>query len=100
MQDASLHGRIEIPAALTATGSRLVVSISNFRGLAVLAVDNPGVWTDEEAAELLHPDDGDRIGAALADLGYVLIPEGPLWDAYQGAWPGVRNWWDRLFDYL
>ncbi|MEU8007585.1 hypothetical protein AB0B66_41050 [Catellatospora sp. NPDC049111] len=55
--DASLHGRIEVPAALTATGSRLVVSISNFGGMAVLAVDNPGVWTDEEAAELLQPDD-------------------------------------------
>jgi hypothetical protein len=100
VQDASLHGRIEVPAAFTATGSRLVVSNSNFGGLAVLAVDNPGVWTDEEAAELLHLDDGSRIGDALADLGHVLIPEEPLWQPYDGAWPDVRNWWDRYFDYL
>ncbi|MEU7823418.1 hypothetical protein [Catellatospora sp. NPDC049133] len=100
VQVASLHGRIEVPAALTATGSRLVVSISNFGGMAVLAVDNPGVWTDEEAAELLHSDDGGRIGDALASLGYVLIPEEPLWQRYDGAWPRVQSWWDRFFDYL
>lgn len=55
VQDASLHGRIDVPAAATATGHRLVVSVSNFGGLAVLSVDNPGVWSDADVARLLHP---------------------------------------------
>src|SRR2546421_3954518 len=57
VQDASLHGRIDIPAAATTTGRPLVVLVSNFGGLAVLTVDNPGVWTQVQAAQMLHPDD-------------------------------------------
>jgi len=106
VQDASLHGRIDIPAAATATTHPLVVLVSNFGGLAVLAVDNPGVWTDAEAAQLLHPDDRRRISAALADLGYTLIPEEPLRRPYDGTWdpavfsPSGGSWWIRYFDYL
>lgn len=37
VEDASYHGRIEIPAAATATRSRLVIVVSNFGGLAVVA---------------------------------------------------------------
>ncbi|MET7751628.1 hypothetical protein [Micromonospora sp. NPDC005367] len=37
------------------------------------------------------------ISAAVDDLGYTLIPEGPLWKRYDG--PG-DTWWTRYFDYL
>ncbi|MEV5711704.1 hypothetical protein [Actinoallomurus sp. NPDC052274] len=66
VQDTALHGRIEIPAHATVTHRRLVVSISNFGGLAVLSLDDPGIWTDAEMAELLHPDDVRRSDGALA----------------------------------
>ncbi|MFC6015657.1 hypothetical protein ACFP2T_05580 [Plantactinospora solaniradicis] len=106
VQDASFHGRIDIPATATGTLRRLVIVISNFGNLAVIAVDNPGVWTDKEAAQLLHPEDDTRIRRALADLTYTLIPEEPLWQRYNGAWTPdnrparVDTWWDRYFDYL
>lgn len=106
VQDASLHGRVEIPAAAAATGRPLIVSISNFGELAVLSVDSPGVWTDAEVANLLQPGDADRADGALADIGYTLIPEEPLWKRYNGAWdpsvfgPSEATWWIRYFDYL
>jgi hypothetical protein len=65
IEDASHHGRVEIPAAAAATRSQLVIVVSNFGGLAVVAIDNPGVWTGEELTELLHPDDAGRIYPAL-----------------------------------
>jgi hypothetical protein len=106
VQDASLHGRVDIPAAATATGRPLVVLVSNFGGLAVLAVDNPGVWTDAEAGRLLHPDDAHRVHTVLADLGYTVISEEPLWEPYDGVCdpaifsPSKPTWWLRYFDYL
>jgi hypothetical protein len=106
IEDASLHGRITIPALATATGRPLVLVVSNFGGLAVLVVDNPGVWTDAEAAQLLDQNDARRTNAALADLGYTLIPEEPLWRRYDGVWgpavfaPSDSTWWIRYFDYL
>jgi hypothetical protein len=103
VQDASHHGRIEVPAAATASGRRLVLVVSNFGDLAVVTVDNPGCWTDAEAAALLHPDDDRRARAALADLGWVLVPEEPLWRPYDGAVRPPhrpRNWWTRFFDHL
>lgn len=104
VQDASFHGRIDIPAAATATGERLVIVISNFGDLAVLALENPGVWDDEEAAQVLQPNDTTRIRKALDDLGYTLIPEGPLWKRYDGPAGTLTapdaTWWTRYFDYL
>jgi len=81
------------------------VLIGNFGGLAVLAVDNPGVWTQAEADQLMHPDDAHRVHTALADVGYTLIPEEPLWRDYDGACPPAisrapATWWIRYFDYL
>lgn len=106
VQDASLHGSIEIPATATTAATKLIVSISNFGGLAVRSVDNPGAWTNAEAAKLLHPDDAYRIDTALAELGYILIPEEPLWQRYDGVCdpavfaPRDATWWVRYFDYL
>ena len=90
VEDASYHDRVEIPAAATATGTRLVIVVSNFGGLAVVAADNPGVWTQEEFTELLHPDDAQRIYTALDDLGYTVVPEEPLWEDYDGDGPLPR----------
>jgi hypothetical protein len=87
---------------------RLVIVVSNFGGLAVVAAENPGVWTQEEFTELLHPDDAQRIYTALDDLGYTVVPEEPLWEEYDGK-AGLRRypsdgspptWWIRFFDYL
>ena len=106
VQDASLRGRIDIPMSATATGHPLVVNISNFGGLAVLSVDNPGVWTDAETAALLHPADAHRVETALAGLGYTLIAEELLWQPYDGACDLAvfgrteTTWWNRYFDYL
>jgi hypothetical protein len=99
IQDASLHGRIDIPARATSSGRPLVVSVSNFGDLAVTCVDNPGVWTEAQTRDLLHPSDGTRISAALVELGYVEIPEEPLWQPYDG-WAPVATWWGRYFDYV
>ncbi|SIQ85196.1 hypothetical protein [Micromonospora avicenniae] len=103
-QDASFHGRIDIPIVASATGRQLTVVISNFGDLAVLAVDNPGVWDDAETAELLHPVDANRIHRALDELGYTLIREDPLWEPYDGTVMYLREhaakWWERYFDYL
>jgi hypothetical protein len=58
-----------------------VIVVSNFGGLAVVAADNPGAWSQEEFEELLHPDDATRIYAALSELGYTVVQEEPLWHA-------------------
>jgi hypothetical protein len=110
IEDASFHGRIYIPAPATATGRQLVLVISNFGGLVVLAVDNPSVWDDSETAELLHADDDRRIRNALDDLDYTVIPEDLLSQPYDGASDLARyyrdndrpqpTWWNRYFDYL
>jgi hypothetical protein len=39
LQDATYYNRVEIPAAVTATGRPLWVVVSNFGGLAVLVSD-------------------------------------------------------------
>lgn len=107
VEDASYHARIEIPSAATATRLVIVIVVSNFGNLAVVAVDNPGVWTQEEFTELLHRDDAERIYAALDDLDYIVVPEEPLWNDYDGnsnlrqLSPDHRaTWWIRYFDYL
>jgi hypothetical protein len=109
VQDASHHGSIEVPAQATATGSRLVIVVSNFGGLAVVTIDNPGTWTQAELTEALHPDDAIRTKAALEDLGYTIVPEEPLSRPYDGAsrWferfysnENPPTWWIRFFDYL
>jgi hypothetical protein len=103
VQDASLHGRIDIPAAATRSGSPLVIGTSNFGDLALMAVDNFDVWSDADTAELLHPDDAHRIRGALADLGYTLIPDDLIYARYDGpsaATAPIRCWFDRYFSYM
>lgn len=103
-QDASFHGRIAIPILASATGRQLTVVISNFGDMAFLALDNPGEWDDAETAELLHPDDVNRIHRALDELGYTLIRADPLCQPYDGTVTYLREhaaeWWDRYFSYL
>ena len=107
VQDASLHARVDVPAEATATGEPLIINVSNFGNLAVIAVNNPGVWTRDEFEELLAPHDAERVYEALDALGYAVIPEEPLWSDYQGpsrltdldAAYGT-TWWTRFFDYL
>ncbi|MGK5741333.1 hypothetical protein [Micromonospora sp. URMC 103] len=103
-QDASFHGMITIPVLASETGRQLHVVISNFGDMAVLAVDSPGEWDDQETADLLHPGDADVIHRALDELGYTLIRAGPLWQRYDGAVTYLRErpaaWWLRYFDYI
>jgi hypothetical protein len=107
VQDASLHGRVDVPASATATGRNLVVCVSNFGDLAVVSLDNPGASTQEEFEHAVASLDVDRIASALDDCGYILLAEEPLWADYSG--PSAltqldsRNgatWWTRYFDYL
>ncbi|MEV8504618.1 hypothetical protein AB0368_07275 [Actinoplanes sp. NPDC051475] len=101
MEDASQHGSLIITAAGAASRRQLTITISNFGYLAVLSVDEPFAWADDEAADLLHPEDARRIKSVLADLDYTLIPEEPLWEGYDGCWPGLfENWWNRFFSYV
>ncbi|MFP8942846.1 hypothetical protein ACLIYM_15630 [Streptomyces fenghuangensis] len=110
VQDASLHARVEVPAGATACGERIVVSVSNFGSMAVVAAENPGVYSDtDEAVEAgaLDANDLRRAERALTDLGYVPIPERLLTRPYDGLSPlatyrpGHRiDWWDRYFDYI
>ena len=45
MEDASQHGSLRIPASVTASEHRLVITISNFGNLAVLSLDDPNEWS-------------------------------------------------------
>ena len=106
VQDASLHAQVVVPAEATATGQSFVVRVSNFGMLAVIALDNPGVHSEEEFRARADPHDVERIAACLDAGGYVLVPEEPLWTPYRGAivrhvfGGGGPTWWDRYFDYL
>ncbi|MFI9783464.1 hypothetical protein ACIHEI_08155 [Kitasatospora sp. NPDC051984] len=112
VQDASLHGRVEIPASATKLGEQIVVSVSNFGSMAVIAAENPGVHTDTaEAVEegALAPADLEAVERALTELGYVVLPEELLTRPYDGVNEGFASyygdglpceWWIRYFDYL
>jgi hypothetical protein len=104
------RARVEIPAAVTATGRRLFIVVSTFGDLAAVMADNSWRQTQEEFTRQLHPDDAQRIYTALADLGYTVVPEDPLrgaeYDGYAfGSDPGIQiqyrpTWWDRFFGYV
>ncbi|MFI9270086.1 hypothetical protein ACIGXM_05140 [Kitasatospora sp. NPDC052896] len=111
-QDASLHGWVEVPADATGSGEPIVVSVSDFGSMAVIAAENPGVHLDTaEAVEAgaLTAEDLATVERVLTELGYVVLPERVLTRPYDGV--GVPlisyygedrpcDWWIRFFDYL
>jgi hypothetical protein len=109
IQDSSQYGRIEIPAEVTACGTRIIVSVSKFGSLAVVSAENPGAFLGTtDAREEGELDDGDlnKAERVLSDLEYVLVPEELLTRRYDGvsrlALQGVGgrwqpSWWDRFF---
>ncbi|MFI5533019.1 hypothetical protein ACIA8O_31225 [Kitasatospora sp. NPDC051853] len=103
VQDAAFHGRLDVPGEATVAGERIVVKVSNFGSMAVIAAENPGIHLDTgEAVEAgaLDPADLARVEEVLAELGYVVLPERLLWRRYDGVVPGLETWWNRYFDYL
>ena len=106
IQDSAQYGRIEVPGEATVCGTRIVVLVSRFQPLAMVAVDNPGAFlgTDEARAEgELDESDLEKAEEALVESGYVAIPEELLANRYDGATPlpfhgsGEPSWWDRFF---
>ncbi|MFJ6568006.1 hypothetical protein ACIQNU_11310 [Streptomyces sp. NPDC091292] len=106
VQDSAQYGRINVPAEATVCGTRIVVLVSRFKPLAMVAADNPGAFlgTDEARAEgELGASDLEKVEQALAGLGYVVIPEELLTNRYDGAahlrfhGSGEPSWWDRFF---
>ncbi|WP_433788472.1 hypothetical protein [Actinoplanes sp. CA-252034] len=106
IQDSAQYGRIEVPAQATARRTRIVVLVSRFHPLAMVAADNPGAFlgTDEACAEgALAASDLEKVEQALTESGYVAIPEELLANHYDGATPLLFHgsyqprWWDRFF---
>ncbi|MFD5258841.1 hypothetical protein ACFWM5_39275 [Streptomyces bobili] len=77
-QDSSEYGRVVVPAEATVCGTRIMVCASKFGSLALVCADNPGAFlgTEEARAEgELDAADLAQANRALADLGYVVVPE-------------------------
>jgi hypothetical protein len=105
VEDASLHGRIEIPVEAVGGAAQIVVSVSNFGSMAVVSAENPGAYLD--LTEALADDgitgaDLRTVRRALDELGYRVIPEELLNRPYDGISElGLSlDWWTRFFDYL
>jgi hypothetical protein len=109
--DASLHGRIEIPGRDLVTGTRIVISVSNFGALAVISAENPGAYeglADAIAAGAIDSDDLRAVEHCLEERGFTAVPEELLHRTYDGrsalaeSYPPDRppTWWVRFFDYL
>lgn len=104
-QDSSEYGRVTVPAEATVCGTRIVVCVSKFGFLALICADNPGAFlgTDEAQAEgELDAGDLAKVDRALADLGYVVVPEELIEGDYDGPSrrreDGYRTtWWHRFF---
>lgn len=101
VQDASFHGRITIPADATHNNTRIVIVVSNFGSLTVVAAENPGVERTGKHAKVVHRLDLPRISRILDQLSYVLVPEELLWTRYDGDSDLADDgyWWSRFFDY-
>lgn len=104
-QDSSAYGRVHIPADATVCGTRIVVCVSKFGSLAEVCADNPGAFLGtNEAHEEGALDLGDlaTVERALADLGYVSVPEELLESEYDGPgrlehFSAQPSWWTRFF---
>ncbi|WP_433652521.1 hypothetical protein ACQP2C_09470 [Micromonospora zamorensis] len=106
IQDSAQYGRIEVPEESTVCGTRIVVLVSKFKPLAMVAAGNPGAFlsTDEACAEgELDPSDLDMIKQALVGSGHLVVPEELLMNRYDGVahlrfhGSGEPYWWDRFF---
>jgi hypothetical protein len=108
VQDASFLGDITIPGRAASTGERIVLRLSNFGRLVVVALEGFGIHDEQELDVLLDDADSDRIVRALRDHGYRQVPERILWSVYDGTSDALRaaypthpaTWWIRYFDYL
>lgn len=109
VQDASLHGRIEIPVQAVGGAAQIVVSVSNFGSMAVISAESPGAYldlTEALADDAITGPDLKTVRRALDELGYRVIPEELLTRPYDGiselGYPPDRqpDWWIRFFDYL
>ena len=100
MQDTAELGRIEIPETVLDSPARIVISISNFGRMTIVALENPAAWSDAETAELMSASDRTRIEDALGRLGYIHISEDPLDDPYDGEFGWPSTWRDRFFEYI
>ncbi|CAN3984735.1 hypothetical protein [Kitasatospora purpeofusca] len=106
-QDSSEYGRVTVPGEATVCGTRIVVSVSKFGSLALVCADNPGAFlgTDDAQAEgELDGADLAKVERALAELGYVTIPEELLETDYDGpsrlpSFVQRPSWWNRFFGY-
>ncbi|MFD8022189.1 hypothetical protein ACFV6G_17370 [Streptomyces lavendulae] len=104
-QDSSEYGRVHVPADATVCGTRIVVCASKFGSLAEVCADNPGAFlgTDEAREEgALDPSDLATVERALAELGYVSVPEELLESDYEGSsalesFARRPTWWTRFF---
>ncbi|MFD4656028.1 hypothetical protein ACFWP2_10395 [Kitasatospora sp. NPDC058444] len=106
IQDSAQYGRIEVPGEVAVCGTRIVVLVSKFKPLAMVAADNPGAFlgTDEALAEgELDASDLEKVEQVLAGSGYVAVPEELLEIRYDGSTllpfhgSGEPTWWDRFF---
>jgi len=108
VQDASHHGRIVIPAAVTDSRQHIVVTVSNFGNLAVVSLGRPGSYDEKEERKLFQSTDRHRVEGELEALGYIIVSEHLLWTPYDGVSDLVSyypldqhpSWWTRYFDYL
>ncbi|ALC25708.1 hypothetical protein ABE83_00330 [Streptomyces sp. CFMR 7] len=104
-QDSSEYGRVRVPAEATVCGTRIVVCVSKFGSLAEICADNPGAFLGTEDAReegALDPGDLATMERALAEFGYVSVPEELLESDYQGptapeCFEGRPTWWARFF---
>ncbi|MER5853361.1 hypothetical protein ABT126_42220 [Streptomyces sp. NPDC002012] len=104
-QDSSEYGRVRVPAEATIRGARIVVCVSKFGSLAEVCADNPGAFLGtEEAREegVLDLTDLATVERALAELGYVSVPEELLESEYEGPsaleyFEAQPTWWTRFF---
>ncbi|GAA2786659.1 hypothetical protein [Streptomyces showdoensis] len=107
-QDSSEYGRVHVPAEATIRGTRIVICVSKFGSLAEVCADNPGAYlgTDEACAEgVLDPADLATVERALAELGYVSVPEELLETDYEGPsdlgfFAARPTWWTRFFGFM
>ncbi|MYR38123.1 hypothetical protein GTX14_18770 [Streptomyces sp. SID4944] len=104
-QDSSEYGRVRVPAEATVCGTRIVVCVSKSGSLAEICADSPGAFLGTEDAReegALDPGDLATMERALAESGYVSVPEELLESDYEGPTPPERfegrpTWWARFF---